>query len=92
VLAEGRGLIVPFESDSALAGAVLRFVNDRELLTTTRRQAYQYAQSMFWPNVGQQYLDTFEQAIKKTEPTFRPPTIIPTKVGTDALATSLRRK
>jgi glycosyltransferase involved in cell wall biosynthesis len=62
VLAAGRGLIVPFSSDSALSEAVLRYLTEPGLLESTRDRAYRYAQSMFWPHVGRQYLQAFEQA------------------------------
>jgi polysaccharide biosynthesis protein PslF len=62
VLADGRGLLVPFADSSAMAQATLRLLTDTELLAETRRKAYQYARPMFWPNVGRQYLEYFAQA------------------------------
>ena len=62
VLADGRGLLVPFSSSKALADATLRFLTDPELAAETRKRAYHYAQSMFWPQVGRQYLSTLSQA------------------------------
>ena len=66
VLADGRGLVVPFSSDfvpndRALADAVLRYLDDPKLLANTRRRAYRYAESMFWPRVGKRYLDLYSQ-------------------------------
>jgi glycosyltransferase involved in cell wall biosynthesis len=63
VLAHGRGLLVPFGNSDAMADATLRFLGDAEFRIRTRRRAYRYAKPMFWPNVGQQYLDVFEQAV-----------------------------
>jgi glycosyltransferase involved in cell wall biosynthesis len=63
VLADGRGLLVAFADSSAMAKATLRLLMDAELLADTRRRAYQYAKPMFWPNVGQRYLDLFSQAV-----------------------------
>ncbi|MDD4267864.1 MAG: glycosyltransferase [Pirellulaceae bacterium] len=59
VLAEGRGLLVPFSQSAALADATLRFLSDTDFQVKTRYRAYQYARPMFWPNVGRRYLEFF---------------------------------
>ena len=59
VLANGRGLLVPFGQSRAMAEASLRFLSDTAFQVETRRRAYEYAMPMFWPNVGQQYLEFF---------------------------------
>ncbi len=59
VLADGRGLLVPFGGSDAMADATLRFLTDPAFQMETRRKAYRYAKPMFWPNVGQRYLDFF---------------------------------
>jgi glycosyltransferase involved in cell wall biosynthesis len=68
VLANGRGLLVPFGQSTAMADATLRFLNDVAFQLETRHRAYQYAKPMFWPNVGRQYLEFFDQVASESEP------------------------
>jgi glycosyltransferase involved in cell wall biosynthesis len=67
VLADGRGLLVPFGGSDAMAEATLRFLTDPSFQRETRRRAYRYAKPMFWPNVGLKYLEFFTQVVSDRE-------------------------
>ena len=67
VLADGRGLLVPFGQSDAMAEATLRFLTDIEFQTETRCRAYRYAKPMFWPSVGRKYLNFFSQIASANE-------------------------
>jgi glycosyltransferase involved in cell wall biosynthesis len=67
VLAEGRGLLVPFAQSAALAEAMLRFLSDTPFRLETQGRAYEYARPMFWPHVGRRYLDFFSRIVSARE-------------------------
>ena len=92
VLAEGRGLLVPFSSSDALADATLRFLKEPNLVAETRRRAYDYAKSMFWPHVGQQYLKTFSQVAASNPAPSRPASRLPIRAANAALTQTLLKK
>ncbi len=67
VLAEGRGLLVPFGDSAAMAESVLRFFMDIPFQLETRHKAYEYAKQMSWPNVGRDYLNLFARVFAMSD-------------------------
>src|SRR6185295_7831730 len=71
VLANDRGVLVPFADSSAMAAAAIRLLCDKAFQLDTRRAAYEYAKPMFWPNVGRQYLELFERIVSERSLSMR---------------------
>ncbi len=62
LLADGRGILVPFRDPDAIADGVCTFLDDSVRLARTRREAYQCGRSMVWPAIAQRYLKSFQHA------------------------------
>ncbi len=62
LLADGRGLLVPFRDPQAITEAVCQYLDSPEEMAATRADAYRLGRDMVWPAVAQRYLDSFEQA------------------------------
>lgn len=62
LLADGRGILVPFSDPAAIAAGVCDFLDHPEKLEKTRREAYRIGREMIWPAVAQQYLESFQRA------------------------------
>jgi glycosyltransferase involved in cell wall biosynthesis len=70
MLADGRGVLVPFRDAAKLAEAVCTlFANDVER-HAMRKRAYQFTRQMVWAEVAGQYLDLAVRAqqVRKREP------------------------
>jgi glycosyltransferase involved in cell wall biosynthesis len=59
MLANGRGIIVPFKNSEAIADAVNSLLSDRRKLLQMEERAYKFSRSMIWPNVARMYLELF---------------------------------
>ncbi len=55
-LAHGRGILVPFRDERALAQAVNRLLADAMLRETIEMRAYRAARGWEWPAIGRHYL------------------------------------
>ena len=71
LLADGRGVLVPFRSPSAIAAAVCDLLDDPARLEKIRRESYQIGRQMIWSAVGKRYLDSFSHACADRKATPR---------------------
>jgi glycosyltransferase involved in cell wall biosynthesis len=62
VLANERGLLVPFRSDAHLADAVLSILADTGAKQRLERNAYAYGRETAWPRVGERMLHILRSA------------------------------
>jgi glycosyltransferase involved in cell wall biosynthesis len=62
LLAEERGVLVPFRDSSAIAREVLALLRDEPRRHAIRKQAYKLGREMIWSQVAKLYMRSFEQA------------------------------
>ncbi len=62
LLAEGRGLIVPFRDSKAIAEKILYLLDHEAERNAMRKRAYLYGRDMVWSNVARRYFESFEEA------------------------------
>jgi glycosyltransferase involved in cell wall biosynthesis len=62
LLAEERGILVPFSDPEAIADGVNRFLRDPVLMTATRKRAWKLGRQMIWPAVAHQHMESFRRA------------------------------
>lgn len=67
VLADGRGILVPFRDGPAIAEAALRLWEDPEFKRTTEQKAYEFGRLMTWPNVAQSHVSLFRAVLDRLE-------------------------
>ncbi len=62
LLAEGRGVLVPFRNPEAISKSVCGLLDDPVHLEKIGREAYALGREMIWPAVGRRYLESFQRA------------------------------
>ncbi len=70
LLAEGQGVIVPFENQDAIADAVLHLLNNDGERHAMRKRAYLHSRETIWPKTAQKYMASFQRA--RFERTLQP--------------------
>jgi glycosyltransferase involved in cell wall biosynthesis len=62
MLAEERGVLVPFRDPAALAATVNDLIDNEAKRHAMRKRAYLFGRSMIWPQVAKRYWESFERA------------------------------
>ncbi|MBU4227200.1 glycosyltransferase family 4 protein [bacterium] len=67
VLAEGRGIIVPFRNSQAIADAVIDICENPQKKLRIENKTYKFGRLMTWYNVALQHLELFDEVSGKYE-------------------------
>jgi glycosyltransferase involved in cell wall biosynthesis len=62
MLAEERGVLVPFRDPAALAEQVIDLLDNEAKRHGMRKRAYLYGREMIWPQVAHHYMKSFQRA------------------------------
>jgi glycosyltransferase involved in cell wall biosynthesis len=62
MLADERGVLVPFRDPQALADQVIDLLGNESKRHSMRKRAYMFGREMIWPQVARRYMETFERA------------------------------
>jgi len=62
LLADGRGVLVPFRDSKAIAREVIALFKDEVRRHAMRKQAYLLGREMTWDHLGYEYLECFRKA------------------------------
>jgi glycosyltransferase involved in cell wall biosynthesis len=62
MLADDRGVLVPFSNPAVLASQVIDLLENESNRHAMRKRAYMFGRAMIWPQVAQRYMESFERA------------------------------
>lgn len=79
LLADGKGILVPFGDSDSIAQAITRLIRNEVERHAMRKNAYLLGREMTWNKVAQQYGNLFEEARQKR------PSVLQRKVATRSL-------
>ncbi len=62
LLADNRGVLVPFNDHEALAGQVIDLLDHEVKRNSIRKRCYSYGRKMIWPAIARRYIQCFGSA------------------------------
>ena len=83
LLAEKRGVIVPFDSPKAIAESVLALLGNEAERHAMRKRAFLYSRGTTWPRTAKAYMATFQRA--RFERTLKPRAAQPDDAATEPI-------
>lgn len=72
LLADGRGVLVPFADAGAVADAVTRLLENEAERHAMRKRAYLFSREMVWPAVARRYVQAMARAVAERARRPRP--------------------
>lgn len=78
VLADERGMLIPFHNPDKLAEAVIDLLDNDAKRHAMRKRAYLFGRQMIWSQVAQRYMESFEQARVKRQHSSPPDFVMKT--------------
>jgi glycosyltransferase involved in cell wall biosynthesis len=82
LLADKRGVLVPFENPDAIAEAVLHLLDNEGERHAMRKRAYLHSRETIWPKTARKYMASFQRA--RFERTLQPKAAQKDEVAADA--------
>ena len=73
LLADDRGVLVPFGDCEAIANQICALLHDETRRHAMRKRAYMLGREMIWSNVGRLYMESFQRARHSSVQTARRP-------------------
>ncbi len=83
LLAEKRGVIVPFENPEAIAKAVVALLENDAERHAMRKRAYLHSRGTTWPTTARAYMATFQRA--RFERSLQPRAAQPDEIAVDLI-------
>jgi hypothetical protein len=62
MLADERGVLVPFRDPESLSKQIIRLLDDEQSRHAMRKRAYIFGREMIWPKAAQNYMASFQRA------------------------------
>src|SRR5450755_280445 len=79
LLDQGRGILVPFNDQAAIAEQTIQLLENEAERHAMRKRAYLYSRNMVWKSVAQDYMRSFQRA--RAERLWNPRLISPNPAG-----------
>jgi glycosyltransferase involved in cell wall biosynthesis len=62
LLANNRGILVPFANSERIGEAVNQYLSNSFLMAATRKRAWKLGRGMTWPAVANRHMESFQRA------------------------------